>query len=61
MVMVDWIFVVRSQQISCDKRNFVCRGEKCFVINELNNKTNTLLNVGEYLPILTNSSYGLVG
>ena len=33
----------------------------CFVINKLNNKTNTLLNVREYPPIWTNSSYGLVG
>ena len=28
MVMVHSIFVERTQQISCDIRNFVCRGEK---------------------------------
>ena len=27
MVMVDRKFVVRSQRISCDIRNFACRGE----------------------------------
>ena len=53
MVMVHLIFLARSQQISYDIRNSVCRGEKwenkdvssfsaiklCFVINVLNNKT----------------------
>ena len=62
MVMVHWIFVVRNQQISCDIRNFVCRGKNgkikivssfpaiilCFLINALNNKTIILLNLAEY-------------
>ena len=28
MVMVNWIFVVRSQQMSCDIRKVSCVGEK---------------------------------
>ena len=76
MVMVHWIFVIRSQLISCDIRNFMCQGEKndkikivsifseiklLFVINVLNNKTIILLNVAEYPLTLAKSSYGLAG
>ena len=68
--MVHSIFVVRSQQISCDTRNFVCREENWqknivssfsviklfFAINKFNNKTVILLNLAEYLLILANSA-----
>ena len=74
MVIVRSIFVVRTQQISCDMRNFVCRGKNgsfssffsnkrsklCFVINVLTNKTSILFNLAEYRLILANSAYGLV-
>ena len=33
----------------------------CFVINLLNNKTISLLNLAEYRLILADSAYGLVG
>ena len=65
--MIHSIFVVRTQQISCDIRNIVCRGENgkikivssfsaiktCFVVNVLNNKTIVLLNLVEYPLIST--------
>ena len=75
MVMVHRIFV-RSQQISCDIHNSVCRGEKwptkdrlqlfynkalLNVINALNNETTIQLNLAEYHLILANSVNGLVG
>ena len=76
MVHSILIFVVRTQQISSDIRNFVCQEKSkikifssfsaiklCFVINVLNNKriTGILLNLVEYSPILAISAYGLFG
>ena len=64
MVMV----VVRSLQISCNIRNFVCREKNdkikilssaiklCFVINVLNNKT---ISLAEYPLILANKAVWL--
>ena len=41
---------------------YIFRGMKLgFVINVLNNKTVILLNLAEYLLILANSTYSLVG
>ena len=62
MVMVHSIFVIRTQQMSCDIRNFACRGENwqtedriqlfcnktVLCIAVLNNKTIVLLNLAEY-------------
>ena len=74
--MVHWIFLVRSQQISCDIRKLVCRGKKngkikivssfsaiklYFVVNVLINKTIVLLNLAEFHLVLATSAYGLVG
>ena len=75
MVITLFIFVLRTQQISCDILNFVCRGEKlaafsfpassevncCFLLNVLNNKTIIQLNLAEYHVIFANLASVLVG
>ena len=68
MVIARLMFVMRSQQISCDIRNFVRRGKNSSFfqlffpinVNVLNNKTIILLSRAEYRLILANPAYGLV-